>query len=140
MDYRFRSYVAHVTTANLGTGDERLSVVVEREGQGEVFRLDKERELKELIKRTGFEDGWHKKDGRFSVGFWSLPQEYSEAEDFMVELSDAQGKAQTLTEESCQDLHQLLAVVERSISDSRREVARSLDLEHGPDRTIEQGR
>ena len=140
MDYRFKNYMAHVTAENLGTGDERLSVVVEREGQGEMFRLDKAGELKELVRRTGFEDGWHKKDGRFSVRFWSLPQEYSEVEDFMVELSDARGKARTLTEESCQDLHQLLTVVERSISDSRREVARSLELEHGPDRTIERGR
>jgi hypothetical protein len=134
MDYRFKNITAHVTTENPGT--EKLSVVVEGEGHGELLRLDNEGELKELVCRLGFEDGWdNKKEGRFKVGFWTLSEDDSETEDFLIEVSDAQGKYFTLTEGSSRDLRHLLTVVERAVSDSRREA-----LEHGHDRTIERGR
>jgi hypothetical protein len=134
MDYRFKNITAHVTTENPGT--EKLSVVVEGEGHGELLRLDNEGELKELVGRLGFEDGWdNKKEGRFKVGFWTLSEDDSETEDFLIEVSDAQGKYFTLTEGSSRDLRHLLTVVERAVSDSRREA-----LEHGHDRTIERGR
>jgi hypothetical protein len=141
MDYRFKNITARVTTENLGTENEKLSVVVEGDGHGELLRFDNERELKELVRRLGFEDGWdNKKEGRFKVGFRTLSMDESETEDFLIEVSDAQGKYVSLTEGSSRDLRQLLTVVERAVSDSRQEVARSLTLEHGPDRPIGRGR
>jgi hypothetical protein len=136
MDYRFKNITARVTTENLGTENERVSVVVEGDGHGELLRLNNEGELKELVRRLGFEDGWdNKREGRFKVGFRTLSEDESETEDFLIEVSDAQGKYVTLTEGSCRDLRHLLTVVERGVSDSRREA-----LEHGHDRTIERDR
>jgi hypothetical protein len=113
MDYRFENITARVTTEKLGTENERVSVVVEGDGHGELLRLNSDAELKELVRRLGFEDGWdNKREGRFKVRFRTLSEDESETEDFLIEVSDAQGKYITLTEGSNRDLRHLLTVVD----------------------------
>jgi hypothetical protein len=138
MEYEYKNFRGQVTAENLGTAEERVSIVVEFGGR-EVLRLSKEEQLKELLRRTESETEWGQKLARFSGGF-RASQDPSESDEvyphrhpvmfYRLRVLDEEGREhEYLAETICRFLGPVIGVqqYDRHLRGERGDVARAAE-------------